>query len=323
MEQFSTAGLVADQTLSFWNDLAESTLGPMTIDTKQRESFHASLERIRLRDYDILSPKSMPASIESRGDQNDEVALNLHFQHRGSCWTRIGDEVHLLGPGDFMVYDLSLPFRVEFDQPIEGIVIRLPDIRMAERLPRLRHLAGIPGRGDKGAGAILSGFVRNAWEQLKADENAEWADTVGEVIWPLIDAAYSRTEVADVRNDARAERRRQLFVFINGNLTDPDLSTGEIAKAMGVSARVVQLTFAEIGTTPSSYIQARRLDNVAAELGRMGNRISITRLAFDTGFNDLSSFCRSFRQRFGITAREYRAGVRPKLARGALSKQSG
>jgi len=268
-----------------------------------------------MRDYDILSPISMPASIESRGDQNDEVALNLHFQHRGSCWTRIGDEVHLLGPGDFMVYDLSRPFRVEFEQPIEGIVIRLPDSRMEERLPRLRHLAGIPGRGDKGGGAILSGFVRNAWEQLKADESAEWADVVGEVIWPLIDAAYARTDLDGLRNDARAERRRRLFEFINRNLTDPDLSTNEIAKALGVSARVVQLTFAEIGSTPSTYIQARRLDDVAAKLNRLGNRVSITRLAFDSGFNDLSTFCRSFRQRFGVTAREYRAGIRSQFVR--------
>ncbi len=315
MEHFSTAGIVGDQSLTFWNDIAASALGPMTIDSQQRDSFHASMARVRLRDCDIMAPKSMPASIESRGTQNEEVALNLHLQDRGSCWTKIGDEVHLLGPGDFMVYDLAQPFRVEFEKPSEGIVIRLPDARMEERLPRLRHLAGIPVRGDRGGGAILSGFLRNAWQQLESDENAEWGDVVGEVIWSLIDAAYARTDIADMRNDVRSERRRKLFEFINGNLTDPDLSTGEIARAVGVSTRVVQLVFAEVGTTPSAYIQARRLDNVASQLNRLGNRLSITRLAFDTGFNDLSSFCRAFRQRFGVTARDYRAGIRSNFAK--------
>jgi len=309
VEHFSTDGLVREKTLPFWNDLASSTLGPMTIDSDERDRFHASMRRLRLRDCDILAPVSMPASIESRGDGSD-LALNLHFQHSGRCWTRIGDEVHVLGPGDFMVYDLAKPFRVEFEEQISGIVIRLPDARTEERLPRLRHLTGIPVRGNCGAGALLSGFVRNAWEQLQADEAADWADTIGEVIWPLIDAAFARTDSDLIRNDLRAERRRRLFRFIEEYLSDPRLSTNTIADALAVSPRVVQLTFAEMGTTPSAYIQARRLDNVAAELNRLGNRVSITRLVFDAGFNDLSSFCRSFRQRFGVTAREYRAGAR-------------
>ena len=309
-ESFSTAGVARKEALPFWNELAATTLGPMFVDSDERDSFRASMTRIRLRDCDIVAPVSMPASIESRASKHSDVALNLHFQHRGRCWTHIGDQVHLLDPGDFMVYDLAQPFRVDFDEPIEGIVIRLPDVRTEERLPRLRHLAGVPGRGSAGAGAILSGFVRNAWQQLQAEEQPDWAETIGEVIWPLIDAAFARSAAGGQNDDARADRRRKLFALIDGNLSDPDLTTNTIADALGVSARVIQLTFAEIGTTPSAYIQLRRLDSVAAELNRLGNRASITRLVFDSGFNDLSSFCRSFRQRFGVTARDYRAGRR-------------
>ncbi len=71
------------------------------------------------------------------------------------------------------------------------------------------------------------------------------------------------------------------------------------------------MLFAEMATTPTAFIQSRRL-----ELGRQkagaaeGSKAAITDVAFDVGFNDLSSFCRAFRRRFDVSARDYRAGRR-------------
>jgi AraC-like DNA-binding protein len=46
----------------------------------------------------------------------------------------------------------------------------------------------------------------------------------------------------------------------------------------------------------------------AAKL-RNGLRVlSIAEIAFDVGFHDLSYFSRSFRTRFGVSAKEYRIG---------------
>jgi AraC-like DNA-binding protein len=74
-----------------------------------------------------------------------------------------------------------------------------------------------------------------------------------------------------------------------------------------VSARYVQILFAEMATTPSAFIRSRRLELAAQRLAETGS-VTITDVAYAVGFNDLSSFCRAFRQRFEVSARDYRAG---------------
>ena len=79
---------------------------------------------------------------------------------------------------------------------------------------------------------------------------------------------------------------------------------------MGVSARYVQMMFAEMATTPSAYIQHQRLELAARRFAREGAVAMVTNVAFDVGFSDLSSFCRAFRRRFDVSPRDYRAGRR-------------
>jgi AraC-like DNA-binding protein len=60
-----------------------------------------------------------------------------------------------------------------------------------------------------------------------------------------------------------------------------------------------------MGTTPSAYILERRLARAAERLGA-AHEASITEIAFELGFNDSAYFARAFRQRFGVSPREWR-----------------
>jgi len=97
---------------------------------------------------------------------------------------------------------------------------------------------------------------------------------------------------------------------VESDLTDPELDVHRLARRMGVSPRYVQMLFAELGTTPRAFIQERRLDLAARRLEREGLAITVTDVAYDVGFNDLSSFCRAFRRRFETSPRNYRSGAR-------------
>jgi AraC-like DNA-binding protein len=77
-------------------------------------------------------------------------------------------------------------------------------------------------------------------------------------------------------------------------------------RALGVSARYLQMVFAAVGTTPSRVLIGRRLDAAAARLRRRDQPCSVTDVALECGFNDLSYFSRAFRRRFGLSARAYR-----------------
>jgi AraC family transcriptional regulator, positive regulator of tynA and feaB len=90
-------------------------------------------------------------------------------------------------------------------------------------------------------------------------------------------------------------------------LHDPQLTPARVAGAMHMSPRYLHHLFEEEGETVSRYILRRRLEECAramrdaAQLGR-----TVTEIAFQHGFNDASHFGRVFRERFGMSPRDYR-----------------
>lgn len=305
LQSIDTAGLEARDRLPYWNELAEKFIAPISIEAADRDAFAARLYRASFRDCEIVSPCSSPARIRNGAGQ-DVGTLNLQLQHAGTSINMTAGRTSILNEGDFLLFDPALPLELTFTEPTQTIVLRLPVAYTEARLPQLRRMAGVPVRGDSGAGALFSGFLRTAWRQLEAGRN-DWGDELCDVIWPLLDLAY-----APVRPDAgdrnrRDLRRRAVFETIEAHLCDAALDTQRIAAQVGVSARYVQLLFAEMATTPSAYIQRLRLEHAAARMTRAGSDVTITEIAFESGFNDLSSFCRAFRRRFGMSPSDYRA----------------
>ena len=307
LEELTTANLAAPDRLPFWNEIAARMLAPVHVEAHDPAGFQARMYRRRFKDLEIVSPCSSPATIVGGGE--GPGVLNLQLQHVGRSTNFTGGRTCVLEEGDFLLYDPAQPLRTTFTEPTQVLVLRLPLASAEARLPQLHQMAGVKMSGQAGPGTIFSAFLRNAWSQLQADDG-DWAETLDEVIWPLIDMAYSAERVPATDASRRDERRRALFAAVEDNLCDPALDSRRIAREMGVSARYVQMLFAEMATTPSAFIQRQRLDLAARRFERDGPKAGITGVAFDVGFNDLSSFCRAFRRRFAVSPRDYRAGLR-------------
>jgi AraC family transcriptional activator of tynA and feaB len=101
---------------------------------------------------------------------------------------------------------------------------------------------------------------------------------------------------------------REIMEFVNHGISDPDLSPGRAARHFGISARYVHKLFAGSSTTFSAYVVARRLDHIRSDLLSPACRNQpISNLAYRWGFNDLSSFNRAFKNRFGCSPSRFRA----------------
>jgi AraC-like DNA-binding protein len=167
-------------------------------------------------------------------------------------------------------------------------------------------MIGVPVRGTSDAGALLVSFVRTLWEQLTVSSDSEWADSLDEVIWSLVDLAYAPRKMREPDLTRRESRRRAILAYLEQNLSNSELCAQSIAEGVGICERYVQALFADMGTTPSAYIVDRRLDFIAGQIESRGYRAQITNLAYEVGFNSMSSFCRAFRRKFGMTSKEFR-----------------
>lgn len=85
------------------------------------------------------------------------------------------------------------------------------------------------------------------------------------------------------------------------------LSADEIAARHRLSPRYVRKLFESEGTSLSDFMLSQRLERAHRLLcdPRQSGR-SITAIAFDAGFNDLSHFNRAFRRRYGATPSDVR-----------------
>jgi AraC-like DNA-binding protein len=110
-----------------------------------------------------------------------------------------------------------------------------------------------------------------------------------------------------------AARLRAIKADIVRNLADHDLSIDTVARRHGISPRYVSKLFDGDTATFSELVQVQRLDRVRRMLvdTRYSDR-TISSLAFEAGFGDLSYFNRCFRRLYGATPSDVRAqGARP------------
>ncbi len=116
-----------------------------------------------------------------------------------------------------------------------------------------------------------------------------------------------------VRGDDRAEaelrgvRAARLAAIKQDLARNTDLSLQEIAARRGISPRSVQMLFESEGTTFSRHVLALRLDEARRLLASSRHAgLSVTDVALEAGFDDLSYFNRSFKRRFLMTPSEFR-----------------
>jgi AraC-like DNA-binding protein len=106
---------------------------------------------------------------------------------------------------------------------------------------------------------------------------------------------------------ARAAHLHRICQTIETRLGDPDLSPAKVAEEHGVSQRYLQKLFTLAGKTFSGYVRARRLERCHADLvSPLYAQLSISEICFRWGFNGSSHFSRAFRERYGVSPREYR-----------------
>lgn len=104
-----------------------------------------------------------------------------------------------------------------------------------------------------------------------------------------------------------AARLAVIKADIDANLADPALSADVLGPRHGVTPRYVRKLFESEGLSVSAFILERRLaraHRILADWRGLGRTISA--IAFDCGFGDLSYFNRTFRRRYGATPSDLR-----------------
>ena len=127
-----------------------------------------------------------------------------------------------------------------------------------------------------------------------------------DLVAATIGATRGARAIAEGRSIAAA-RLQAIMTDISANLGESDLSVAEIARRHRITPRYIHKLFENEGLTFSSFVLGQRLSRAQRLLTdpHIAGR-SISSVAFDVGFNDLSYFNRAFRRHYAATPTEIR-----------------
>jgi AraC-like DNA-binding protein len=123
-------------------------------------------------------------------------------------------------------------------------------------------------------------------------------------------ATRDASEIAKGRG-VRIARLHAIKADVIANIASNLLSVDVLAARHGVSPRYIRSLFQSEETTFTDFVLNQRLARAHALLIDFRSSVrSISAIAFEAGFDDLSYFNRRFRRRYGATPSDVRAAAR-------------
>ncbi len=231
-----------------------------------------------------------------------------------------------LARGDFLLVDGAAPLELAFDGGGEAIALRVPARVLRNHLPSPDQFCGVALRAQDGIAQDVGDLVRCIFGQLEDGLSAQFHGRIARNLLDTLATAFSMAlEDGLTGSPLLCSRNARVRLRIERDLRDPALSPSRVAARLRMSPRYLRAIFAASNETVSAYILRRRLEECARELADPERRrASITEIAFGWGFNSAPHFTRSFRERFGMSPRQYRScagslGLFPDSGEGARS----
>lgn len=220
------------------------------------------------------------------------------------------DREALLEPGDFTLIDSDLPYRIDFNEPVQRLILKVPKGIVGRRMDVFSNPVAQRFCGVSGLNAVFVNYLSTLALQSHNIEprhfrmlSTRLADFL---VAALENDLYGEMAASVTTNQAAFLRRIQDYILLH--LADPDLSPGMIAEHHGITDRYLHSLFHGIGTTVATWIRDARLERCRAELENpQFAKRTVTEICLAWGFNDSAHFSRKFREKFGISPRECRA----------------
>lgn len=214
----------------------------------------------------------------------------------------------LYQPGQAVLVDGAEPFRFVQHDTINCVSLKMPRQYLHERLsiPRLLCALSIDlksGLMRTATQALLS--FNQQLDQIAANTAPSALKTVADLLTLALHSCNDQEP--SPLSDARRQTLERALDFIQKEIFSPNLDAARVAAHCGISLSYLHELFRSMETTVGRYISGYRLSCVKTKLADPCHQMrSISQIAFDCGFSNMSHFSRVFREQFGMSPRQYR-----------------
>jgi AraC-like DNA-binding protein len=310
--QFSTAFYRARERVSAWREVFGRTVLSIDITPQHTEEFHASATAYRSSTLGLIHASTSAAR---QGNSralivNDDISFGIATAGRWG-FSQLGRSEDLQ-PGDGVLLSNSDIGAITFSDACRYTTFGIPRSALAPLVPDLGMLFARRIPGSNPSLQMLVRYLELARDGsfLTTPELSDaFTNHVADLLALSLGATREAAEVARMRG-VRAARLQAMQEDILNSLRRPDLSVHGIAARYNVTPRYVQKLFEGSGSTFTRFVSEQRLTAAYKMLTDYArSSLSISTIAYECGFTDLSNFNKAFRRRFGCTPTDVRAGA--------------
>lgn len=295
-----------------WEAAVERSCAPLRITLDGRHALNARLIEQPYGGLHLSRVTSVGCRCEHNRRhviQSTDDAFLYSLQLYGEGLLVQSDRSVSIKPGDGVFYDCARPFQWDFTSDLQQLVVRLPRDLIRRRIKDPEKCTAMRVAGGQGVGRLVATQLRVLLDERHAIQ-PETQHYVAESTLDLLAGLLGELshQAPPPGSNLQTYHLNRAYAYIAEYIRQPELSPEFIAKGLGISLRYLHQLFHRTSTTVSRHIQDMRLDGCARELATLPPHThSISHLAFSWGFESSAHFSRTFRNRFQLTAREYRA----------------
>jgi len=242
---------------------------------------------------------------------NDECFyLNMQVSGRG-IYTQAGER-QLLQTGCVTLIDSTDSLTIEHQdgKPYDVISVMVPKSLFGSGLPQAHMCVNKTLNAETPLGTVLSHHLMALVDHLPALDETETASLLSGLTELLRQTCQSAVKpVIHTAFKSQSKTLIDIQCYVSAHLRDPDLSIDDVSRVFGLSSRYIYVLFARAGLTFRGWLTEQRLGLALGEIRASAIRgASISAVAYECGFSDLSHFNRLFKAKFGCTPRQVKVG---------------
>jgi AraC-like DNA-binding protein len=256
----------------------------------------------------ITSSTMTPMQLANR-PQGGPRLFYVYMADQRTVVSAAGGPRLVINPDELLITRSDHSTDWDISRVTNNTALAFEDLLFREYFPEPEELVGRNIRLPGSMPRLLRDIVNSAWSLDCGDAFPDQGKRMGRAFLDMLSIGLenaARTRSKPTKSTVRQYRLEQVKSHIARHYDDPDLNVGDLSRRLGLSTRYIQMAFAEEGISPSSYIWSTRLEAAAKLLRSEGADMSITEIAFRSGFTSSSHFSTLFKDAYGMTPREYR-----------------
>jgi AraC-like DNA-binding protein len=259
-------------------------------------------------DIDLINPDQPFARSWKRVSNVRDASYVLVFPLTGCVAYSQDGRIGIARAGEYVLLSELAFYELSSDRNTRLLLVRIPATELRGRLVSIEDHISRRFEPNQQMTRLLAGMIGNIAELFIDAPPPNPQALATEIISfvALTIGSEDRGAATDVRN-ARYHLRRRIIDFIETHLSDQTLSPTKIAANSRISLSYLYSLFSDNETTVVQFVQVKRLQRAYEILvaDPKGHR-TVSEVAYEVGFKNVSHFSRSFSRHFKIAPRDIR-----------------